>query len=185
MCCWWCCFSVGLTYVLMTCLVIFFLFDYVFFPLWPAGGVLHFHPDNVCSEDRDKVSMKHDHCLLPLLCSWFEKDLYAIVFVFILSFCLSSFCFFPWPTIPLFPPPPLPLCADGRQPEPEKAASFSAVHVGFKLRPSLYSFLSHSSLGASSQSQTSPPLHAREMPHASSQSTKVSVWHTYNHYLHY
>lgn len=92
MCCWWWwCFSVGLMYVLMTCLVIFLLFDYVFFPLWPAGGVLHFHPDNVCSEDRDKVSMKHE---TTLLCSWFELDLYVIVFIFILSFCLSSFCFF-------------------------------------------------------------------------------------------
>lgn len=61
------------------CLVMLMLFFSVpayliqfFFPLWPAGGVLHFHPDNVCSEDRDKVSMKHELCLLPLLCSWFE-----------------------------------------------------------------------------------------------------------------
>lgn len=34
-------------------------------PLWPTGGVLHFHPDNVC-EDRDKVSMKHELWLLLL-----------------------------------------------------------------------------------------------------------------------
>lgn len=26
------------------------------FSLWPIG-VLHFHPDNVCSDERDKVSI--------------------------------------------------------------------------------------------------------------------------------
>lgn len=36
------------------------------FVLWSAGGVLHFHPDNVCSEDRDKVRMKDDRFLFWL-----------------------------------------------------------------------------------------------------------------------
>lgn len=165
------------------CLVIFDLLDHFVFPLWPAGGVLHFHPDNVCSEDRDKVSMKRDHGLLPLLCSLFWIGFVCRCFhIHSLLFCVPPP---PWPTTPAVPPPSLPLCADGRQPEPEEAASFSAVHVGFKLRPSLHSFLSHSSLGASSQSQTSPSLYSREMPHASSQPTKVSVWHVHDPYLHY
>lgn len=72
--CCWCCISVGLSYVHASCKVDSFLShslsDYVFFLplLWPAG-VLHFHPDNVCSEDREKVSTKHDHscCFAPIL----------------------------------------------------------------------------------------------------------------------
>lgn len=156
--CTWCvlwCFS----YLIMS-----------FFSLWPAAGLLHFHPDNVCSEDRDKVSMTTVCCLC------FAPGLNRICMsLFLYSFSLLSVLFvFPWPTTP-WVPPPLHLCADGRQPEPEKAAPYSAVHVGFKPRPSHYSFLSYSSLGASSQSQTTPPLRAWEMPHASSQPTKVDV----------
>lgn len=142
-----------------------------FFPLWPAGGVLHFHPDNVCSEDRDKVSIKHGCCCLGFVGSWkcflTHSPLLFVLFLF----------------SPDNHPPALPLCTDGRQPEPEKAASFPAVHVGSQLRPSFYSFLSHSPLGAASQSQTTPPLHAREMPHASSQPTQVREWCKYSHYL--
>lgn len=73
-----CCFSVGLTDVHDVTLMFFWL-D-CFFSLWPAGGVLHFHSDSVCSEDLDKVSMKHDHCLLHLPCSGFEQVLCVILY---------------------------------------------------------------------------------------------------------
>lgn len=148
----------------------------MFASLWPAGGVLHFHPDNVCSEDLDKVSMKHDRRLQPVL--WFRR---WIGFVYhcacINSLPLSVAFFFPWLTISPVPPPPIPSCADGGKPKPEKAASFSAAHVGFKLCPSLYSFLSNSSLGASTQSQTTPALHGREMPHAPPEQAQVRLCH--------
>ncbi len=93
-----CCILVGRAYGHVSCDVDVFLsasYLIMFFPLWPAGGVLHFHPDNVCSEDRDKVSMKHDQCLLPPLCCWFEKDLFAIVFLFILPLLSVLFLFSP------------------------------------------------------------------------------------------
>lgn len=127
--------------------------------------MLHFHPDNVCSEDGNKVSMKYNHCLLPLLCFYF-----IIILLSSASYSFSHFspvCFMlsPDQPSPWFPVLLHLLCADGRQPKPKEAASFSAVHVGSKLCPSLYSFLSYSPLGAASKSQTTPPLHAREMPH--------------------
>lgn len=32
--------------------------DWLFlFCLWAAGGVLHFHPENMCSEEHDKVGV--------------------------------------------------------------------------------------------------------------------------------
>ena len=146
----------------------------MFFSLWTAGGVLHFHPDNVCSEDLDKVSMKHDHRLQPVL--WFLQWIgFVCHCARIHSLPLSVAFLFPWLAISLFAPPPVPSRADGGQPKSEKAASFSAAHVGSKPCPSLYSFLSNSSLGASTQSQTTPPLHGREMPHAPSEQTQVRV----------
>lgn len=78
-----CCFSVGLTDVHDVTLMFFWLdccFVLFFFSLWPAGGVLHFHSDSMCSEDLDKVSMKHDHCLLHLPWSGFEHVLYLILY---------------------------------------------------------------------------------------------------------
>lgn len=142
--------------------------------LCPAGVVLHFHPDNVCSEDLDKVSMNCIHCLQPVL--WFSQWIGFVCHCpCIHSLPVSVAFFFPWPTISPASPPPVLLRADGGQSQPEKAASFAAAHVGFKLCPSLYSFLSNSSLGASSESQTTPPLHGREMPHACPEQTKVRV----------
>lgn len=78
-CCGWCIF-VGLACkcpcVLwcfpQSCLIWLCCFLFFFKSVRPAGGVLHFHPDNVCSEDRDKVSMKHDHRLFSLLFFWFK-----------------------------------------------------------------------------------------------------------------
>lgn len=148
----------------------------MFASLWPAGGVLHFHPDNVCSEDLDKVSMQHDRRLQPVL--WFLPWIgFVCHCTCIHSLPLSVAFFFPWLTISPVSPPPVPSRADGGQPQPEKAASFSAAHVGFKFRPSLYSFVSNSSLGASTQSQATPPLHGRAMPHAPSEQTKVRACH--------
>lgn len=127
---------------------------------------------------RGSGESKYETWPLPvasaLLLVWIEFVCHCFLLLFILPFCLSSFLFFPYKS-PWFPLLLLPLCSDGRQPEPEKAAPFPAVHVGSKLRPSLYSFLSHSPLGAASQSQTTPHLHAREMPHASPQQAQVSM----------
>ncbi|KAG8004007.1 E3 ubiquitin-protein ligase RNF38 [Nibea albiflora] len=83
-----------------------------------AGGVLHFHPDNVCSEDRDKME-------------------------------------------------------DSPSPKRQRLSQQSMLDLNSA--SSLYSFLSHSALGTASQSQTTPPLHAREMPYAPSQQTEVNV----------
>lgn len=118
-------------------------------PLSTAGGMLHFHPDNMCSEDRDKVSSQH--WLLPYT---------AFLMIFYHS---NNFVFFP-------------LCrADGRQPQPKTSAPCPAVHAGSELRPSLHSLVPHPSLGASPQPQTTPPLHAGAMPHATSQQKKVEA----------
>lgn len=108
MCCRLCCFPAGPTYVHdVSCDI--WLIWLCCFPLWPAGGVLHFHPDNVCSEDRDKVSMKHDHCLLPLLCSRFWIGFVCRCFSYSFSLLLCATPHTPTPTRPTNPcgPPPL------------------------------------------------------------------------------
>lgn len=112
---------------------------------------------------------------MATVCSQFEQELYFSLLYFLFMLHLFPSLFLPSYTISLGLPVPSSHSADGRQSKSEKAASFPAVHVGFKLCPSFYSFLSHSPLGAAAQPQTSPPLHAREMPHACSQPSQVRV----------
>lgn len=103
-------------------------------------------------------------CLFRWLLPCFKYTLFLINFQYRLYF--FQFCFFSSHF--------LALCrADGRQPQPKTSAPRPAVHAGSELRPLFYSLVPHSSLGASSQPQTTPPLHAGAMPHATSQQKKV------------
>lgn len=73
--------------------LIFLRFDYSLLlcfisPLSTAGGVLHFHPDNMCSEDRDKVSSEHDACSI---CSSPALNTLVSSFIFHTYFTSANF----------------------------------------------------------------------------------------------
>lgn len=110
------------------------------------------------------MSSEHDACSI---CS--SPALNTLVSSFIFHTYFTSSNFF-WSLSHFFTP-----CrADGRQPKSETSTPRPAVHAGFELRSPLDSLVPHSSVGAPPQPQTTPPLHAGEMPHATSQPKKVN-----------